>query len=286
MFPFMTKPAPQLLLYSVGINTYQRSPLRGCVQDSENMVRYLEARGYECHQLLDGEATLENMESFWAGAVSRVTYRDLLVIHYSGHGSTGPAADPDSETDHVDECLVSVDMRPFWDNRLGEILAKVNRRGQIFVVLDCCHSHTGTRELKALGTEAAGDSFRKAKSVPWEMLDQSDFPFYRRGLITDKAVAKSLAFPVVEFAACEAADVTYDAQINGVIQGCYTRAFLDSAMDLDEKTNSFLRPGYNARYLQLAVRTRLPSQEYPNKPQLVATPTQDHWRMWVPNQSR
>lgn len=286
MWDFITKPDPQLLLYSVGINAYQRSQLRGCVRDSNNMVEYLGTKGYECHQLLDGDATLENMDQFWAGAVARVTYRDLLVIHYSGHGSEGPSTGSDPEVDNKDQCLVSVDMRPFWDNRLGEILAKVNRRGQIFVVLDCCHSHTGTRELKPLGTEEAGDSFRKAKSIPFEMLDQSEYPFYRRGLITDKAVAKSLAFPVVEFAACEANDVTYDAQINGVVQGCYTRAFLDSAVDLDAKTKSFLRPGYNTKYFQAAVRTRLPSQEYPNKPQLVSTLTQDHWRMWVPNQSR
>lgn len=260
---------PALRYYGVGINAYPSSPLQGCVRDVHNLIELLEPRGWECSYLLDAAATGAEMEHLWREGVELTKPKDALIVHYSGHGSQGPSTM--EEGDRLDECLVDVQMEPFWDNRLGAILQDVHPHARVFVILDCCHSHTGTRLLAPLGVASAGDSYRKSKSLPTALLRQV------RGVAapTVRDLARDETRPIVEFAACRSDQVTYDAQINGVIQGCYTRAFIDAVKALDDSAG--LR-GYNVTMLQRAIRERLPSQEYDNEPQTLATPWQYRWK--------
>jgi hypothetical protein len=264
----------QVLLYSVGINRYRSSQLQGCVNDSNNIATYLKDRGAEVNQLLDEQATLSNMARFWQEGIGRVGPRDLLIVHYSGHGSEGPST---TEIDRTDECLVSQDMKPFWDNDMGSLLSRVHPYGQAVVLLDCCHSQTATREFLF----SSGVS---ARSIPFSELDY--VPARRALSPTTKDLAEARNWPIVEFAACESNDVTYDApQPDGTVQGCYTRALIDSATELDAD-QTWLSRGYTAKTLQARIRTKLPSEDYPNRPQLLATDWQQRWVMWKPDRTR
>ena len=254
--------------WSVGINAYRSSPLQGCVNDSFNLASYLKPKGFAVHQLMDGVATGQAMEDFWLEAVRNTMPGDLTVLHYSGHGSNGPTGMPADPG----QCLVSVDMRPFYASRLGEILTKLVEGGQLVVLLDSCHSETATRLV-------GHSTYRVPRSIPWSELDisQDPIPSYREAREFNlTALAKSPSFGMIEFAACQANDVTYDASINGQIQGCATRAWIDAGTELDQDWSG----GYSVHLFQSRVQTKLPNDEFPNRPQLQASAEQLDQVMW------
>lgn len=263
------EPVGRLMLWSVGINAYQSSPLQGCVNDSVNLGAYLAPKGAEAHYLHDREATGTAMESFWTRAMQEAGPNDTLVIHYSGHGSNGPSGLPDDPG----QCLVSADMRPFYASRLGKILSMANPETTVVVVLDCCHSETGTRLLGSA-------QYKVPKSIPWSELNTEwdRRPTWREHRAYNlAALARSPENGIVEFAACEANDVTYDAHIGDQIQGCATRAWIDAAVELDAESHTYTVAEYQAR-----VRTKLPNNEFPNWPQLQASEWQRSQVMWRP----
>ncbi|WP_226779635.1 caspase family protein [Oceaniglobus trochenteri] len=97
---------------------------------------------------------------------------DFVYLHFSGHGTQAPAADPSSELDGLDELFLPVDIGP-WndsvgtvenalvDDEIGEMLDRLRGRGaDVWVVFDSCHSGTATR-----GT-ATDDDVRQRQLAP------------------------------------------------------------------------------------------------------------------------
>lgn len=149
----------------VGIDDYPPPVprLRGCVNDIREMRQYLEARvdpgarGAEevlrIEQLLDGEATREAVIQALRTHLGQAGAEDVALFCYSGHGSQEPAPEEfwHLEPDRLDETLVLYDSRTpgSWDladKELAKLIAEVSSRGaHVVVVLDCCHSGSGTR---------------------------------------------------------------------------------------------------------------------------------------------
>lgn len=262
-------PAGRKRLYSVTINGYPGAQLQGCDNDGANLTEYLLPKGFEVHRLRETDATGPAMEAFWREGVRATGPGDLLVIHDSGHGSNGPSGLP---TD-PGQCMVSVDMRPFYASRLGKILdEELVEGGQVRILLDCCHSETGSR---AVGPT----SYRQAKSIPWELLDTSQDPLptlREHRAFNLVALARSPENGIIEFAACQANDVTWDAKIGGETQGCATRAWIDAATELDAEHPE----GYTVAEFHTRVLTKLPSSEFPNVPQVQADFSQRGRLMW------
>ena len=72
---------------------------------------------------------------------------DVLFVHYSGHGSNIPDASGD-EADHRDEILCPTDLDwadPLLDDWLRTLFDTTAAGVNLTVVMDCCHSGTGTR---------------------------------------------------------------------------------------------------------------------------------------------
>ena len=163
----------------MGINEYKSVPgLHGCLADVESMRGLLvDVFGFPPEQvkmLTDEEVTKDRVEE-WIGWLFQGTGAgDRLVLHFSGHGSYTADRDAD-ESDKVDELICLHDMdweRPgsyLVDDELYELLGRVPPEAQMLVVLDNCHSGTGTRtitpaELEILGSGARG--LRSAKTFP------------------------------------------------------------------------------------------------------------------------
>jgi pimeloyl-ACP methyl ester carboxylesterase len=145
----------------VGINDYPApvSPLRGCVNDVNRVEALLGARvaGHdnrlEVMRLTDGEATREAIIAGFRSHLSKAGPDDVVLFYYSGHGSQSPSP-PEFwhlEPDHLDETLVCWDSRlpggwDLADKELAQLISEVAEKGpHILVVLDCCHSGSGTR---------------------------------------------------------------------------------------------------------------------------------------------
>ena len=140
----------------VGINDYKGiSDLRGCINDVTNMrsilKTYLGFTNKDIRVLVDERATKANIIHRLKHMVDKAVPGDLLVFHFSGHGSQVRDRDGDELKDQMDEILCPWDMN--WDNgfitddTLNDIFRSLKPGVMLEVFLDCCHSGTGLRDI-------------------------------------------------------------------------------------------------------------------------------------------
>ena len=145
----------------VGVDAYPGTDRLECARvDVPNVVGLLRET-YQFPEknikvLRDHEATSAAIrQSFKTHLIDQVKPGDVAVFYFTGHGSTRPDMDGD-EADGLDELICPVDFSKLkWDEMitdddLGAWLKQINTRG-IVVILDCCHSGTGTRSASASG---------------------------------------------------------------------------------------------------------------------------------------
>lgn len=151
---FAAPPTQRALL--IGINNYLNvEPLHGCLNDVEAMRTLLTTR-YQfpknnVRTLTDTGATRVNILAAFQQLIDSSNPGDIVVIHYSGHGS--------QITDHnafnnQDETLIPYDYSrgsgvfPISDKQIANMLAQLcNRTQNVTVILDCCHAGGLTKAL-------------------------------------------------------------------------------------------------------------------------------------------
>lgn len=140
-----------------GINNYQsQTDLRGCVNDVENMHRLLtevfEFDDSQIHRLFNEEVIKVNIQREWQWLIQDAQPGDHLLFHFSGHGSYVPD-DQSDELDGFDEitCLYDMDFEQshtyLRDDEWNSMLQQVPAGVLMTVVMDNCHSGTGTRAI-------------------------------------------------------------------------------------------------------------------------------------------
>lgn len=153
----------------VGIDEYGAPvpQLRGCVNDVEAFADYLrqhaggDGGGSLATRILqDGQATREAVIAGFREHLAKAGPGDVALFYYAGHGSQEQAP-PEFwhlEPDRLDETLVCYDSREEggWDladKELAALIDEVSAGGaHVVVILDCCHSGSGTRDLDAQAT--------------------------------------------------------------------------------------------------------------------------------------
>ena len=164
----------------IGIDAYERNPLKGCVNDIDGIQRLLLERAkipadritrlvsphsdYVSPMAVEArEATLENIVAALARLGSGdVAETDRVFIYYAGHGTRlevddGGTAAFRGTFSRFREALVPVDgglngPTVLFDHELNELLANITKRTRaVTVVLDCCHSSGATRSLEPSG---------------------------------------------------------------------------------------------------------------------------------------
>jgi metacaspase-1 len=118
--------------------------------------------------IIDEKAKKEGILNALEDIKKKAGKDDVIVIHYSGHGQQ-IRDDNDDEIDGYDEALIPFDAHLRFkkdvytgenhlrDEEFGAILddirTKVGSKGNVLVILDACHSGTGTRGFgKSRGT--------------------------------------------------------------------------------------------------------------------------------------
>jgi len=144
----------------VGINRYPdpAHALNGCVNDVQQ-VRALLRQHYAFGDaaltvLIDGRATTAGIRAGLRWLVEGARAGDVLVFHYSGHGSQVPDRDGDETADGLDEIICPYDLDwddPIADDDLHAAVRELPEGATLTVVLDCCHSGTGLREPERSG---------------------------------------------------------------------------------------------------------------------------------------
>lgn len=171
---------PQKLALLVGINNYKYvyPTLQGAENDVDSMKVLLTSKAYgfkeaDIHILKNEQATRSNiLGEIDNYLIKRAGKGDVVVIHFSGHGST---LDDPSDPFLYDNTIVPYDSRDpgkkVWDIRDKELNARARRlsdnvgsNGNVTFILDSCHSGTG---LKAVGVpRAVAKDTRFGKTPP------------------------------------------------------------------------------------------------------------------------
>src|SRR6266566_751451 len=161
---------PSFWALLVGIDEYQAESvqdLNGCVNDVEAMriflLNQLGIPENHIRMLTNQQATraaiLHSFEAFLIDNPA-VAFNNQMLFHYSGHGSqmkdtTGVEPDGHNETivPH-DSRTHHPDVYDIPDKTLGALLARLAERkgNNITVILDSCHSGSGTRRIELPGT--------------------------------------------------------------------------------------------------------------------------------------
>jgi hypothetical protein len=150
----------------VGINAYPdpKHRLSGCINDVERMREYLVGRcdgsAFQLalvDPLTDVKATRQAVIDAFRDHLGQAKKGDVALFYFSGHGSQerAPREFWHLEPDKLDETLVCYDSRSgdpgcydLADKELAYLIEQVARdETHVIVILDCCHSGSGTRDI-------------------------------------------------------------------------------------------------------------------------------------------
>lgn len=139
----------------VGINAYPGAPLSGCLNDIDNMYKFLTERyGFspsDICMLRDGEATAANILAKLEWLID-VKPGDCAFFGYSGHGAQVPTGDHASEPDGLSECCCPVDFdwspqHMIIDKQFVKIFSRIPSGVTFNWLSDSCHSADLDREM-------------------------------------------------------------------------------------------------------------------------------------------
>jgi len=252
----------------IGVNRYRMAgaDLRGCVNDVRNMKAVLTGNyGFKAAQittLLDFAATRKAIESAIASLVLKASRGDVLLVHFSGHGSNVPDNDGD-EADRRDEILCPTDL----DDFLKKTVRAMPQGVSLTFITDCCHSGTITRAvlppdapvmeryLPSPWDLAAVESGRRTRGTMRGSLRQSSRTSRRsRDVVAVPGMREIL------ISGCRADQTSADAWIKGSYNGALTYYLVDVL------TNA--RGPLTNRELHQRVNAKLARAGYDQVPQL------------------
>ncbi|MEM9771079.1 MAG: caspase family protein, partial [Cyanobacteria bacterium P01_D01_bin.73] len=138
--------------------------LSGCVTDIESIELYLREQVagddwelVEPRILKNEQATREGLITGFQEFLCQATENDVALFYYAGHGAQERAPEEflPLEPDGMNETLVCYDSRTatgrdLADKELRYLIAQVAEKNpHILVLMDCCHSGGGTRDVAA-----------------------------------------------------------------------------------------------------------------------------------------
>jgi hypothetical protein len=261
----------------IGINDYPGtgSDLSGCVNDANDWSAELQKRGFKMAKLLDGDATGKNMLAAMRRTIAKGKSGDTVVLQYSGHGSYVDDVDGD-EPDGRDECLCPHDISskgPITDDELFQLYSAKKPGVRLLVISDSCHSGTVARFAPITtppSVRGANAPVRKVRFMP-----PAVFLSKRRLANLGERRAFRASSPPGRYGAllmagCQDTEFSFDAFFQGRPNGAFSFVALRELQKLKA----------GASYTQWfkAIRKALPSQQYPQSPNLYGSSTMKAWK--------
>ena len=233
----------------VGINNYPgiTNDLRGCVNDANDWAELLELSGFQIEKLLDGQATKHNILNALDQLITGATAGDQIVFTYSGHG-TSVADTSGDEVDSYDEALYVYD-GVLLDDQLRDLIQKLQPDVHMVVISDSCFSGTVTR---AMITDVSVPKYVKTDDIPEKAK-------LKRRFLSEEDMLEIL------LSGCSDSEYSYDAYINGRWNGAMSAFAL-----------TVIKKGQTYSEFYALLRGLLPSEQYPQTPQLEGSDENKH----------
>ncbi len=233
----------------IGINKYQipGSDLNGCVNDVKNLSGVLKTYyGFEekdITTLTDLQATKKAMQAAIQKLIKSGKKGDVLLLHYSGHGSNVPDDNGD-EADTRDEILCPTDLDwndPLRDDWLRKTFNKLRKGVSLTVIMDCCHSGTVTRAIIPPDAPVrerflpcpldlmATESGRKLRGTVSGQLGKAPRARKRKSDLVNAEIQELL------LTGCRDTQTSADAHIGGTYNGALTYYLVETIKEADGK---------------------------------------------------
>jgi len=267
---------PRKFALLVGINTYrypqQVSPLAGCENDAENMQALVtgkfDFKAGDIKILKSAQATHEEIvKAFQDHLIAQAQQDDIVVFHYSGHGSQMKDVSGD-EIDGLDETLVCHDSRDpagkvfdVSDDEINGLLKQLSQKTKnITLIFDSCHSGTVSRDVSGLAREAPKDKRQPPATPPAYALSE-------RGM-EDESDLRLKNVNYVLIAGCLSIEKSFELRENGKEYGTLTYYLVEALKNAGAKATY--------RDVMDKVRSRV-STKYPNQHPQLEGAAADHY---------
>lgn len=219
----------------VGINYVGTSnELQGCVNDATMMQSLLKTHfGFvdaEINMVLEKAATTAGIMSALTWLVVGSQPGDILLFHYSGHGSQVPSK---SEPDGLDEIICPIDLdwntKMITDDQLKAMFNQAPNGANVTVILDSCHSGTAldqVNEYQPQTTKGVMDKMGLAEEVKRYLPPPAHIQAMMHGHHVKQHMAhtRDVDQSVMLIAGCHSDQTSADAYIGGKYQGAATYA--------------------------------------------------------------
>ena len=227
----------------VGINNYPGifNDLKGCVNDAKDWSALLQGLGFETSLVLDSQATRANVKAALQSLIDATNAGDVAVFTYSGHGTQVSDKNSD-EGDLYDEAVYLYDGAVI-DDDLRAILNGIHPQAMLVIISDSCFSGSVTR----LAPEPSVPRFIPPPVSTTNKMARRSFLMPESGM------------PEILISGCSDSEYSYDAEFNGRPNGAMTAYAIQVI-----KQN----PNVTYREFYSGLRALLPSNDYPQTPQL------------------
>jgi hypothetical protein len=242
----------------IGINDYAPMgpggpDLRGCVNDVRDAagtyvsLGVLTAAPAYLRILTDARATRANILDGLKWLLTPTAKVDQLIFYYSGHGSYCVDTNHE-EVDGKDETICPHDYATagmIKDDEFRSAFTKLKPNVTLEVILDSCHSGTGTRELMAMENVPEDQKVNIRFVEP--PVDESFFldihpKLATRGFLKEIRTRQTVPVPGMNhvlWAACKDNQTSAEAPISGVYRGvfsyCYYKVLRTVGMRVSRK---------------------------------------------------
>lgn len=241
----------------VGINNYPGifNDLKGCVNDANDWSALLQGFGFQVSMMLDSQATRANVKNALQGLVNGTNAGDVAVLTYSGHGTQVTDKNGD-EGDLYDEAIYLYDGTVI-DDELRVILQGIHPQATLVVISDSCFSGSVTR----LAEEKGLPRF----VFPTESMEGR---VAKRSFLLPEA-----DMPEILISGCSDSEYSYDAEFDGRPNGAMSAYAIQVI-----KQN----PNVTYREFFAGLRKLLPSNDYPQSPQLEGSDANKDRKLFEP----
>ena len=201
--------------------------LHGCANDARDMANTLHilhivpAASGNMRLLLDRNATVQNILVGLEWLVAGAKPEETRIFYYSGHGTQVVDGWPVDEPDGRDEAICPHDFRTagvITDDKMAAIFSHLTPGVQLEVILDSCHSGTGTRDPQiAVRCVPPPDD-----TQAFVLEEYNSLPLKSKLKVRDLAPAN---LNHVLWAACKDGQTSQELPIGGVTRGVFTYWF-------------------------------------------------------------
>jgi len=226
------------LLFAINDYPGTANDLNGCLNDQIDLEKKLNSDfpGFVITKFKDSKVTTRTFIDKITEAISLLNEGDILLIHYSGHGTYTYDKNGD-EADGYDEAVYLYDGMVI-DDDIGSALSNIPEGSTVLLLFDSCFSGTVTREINKRGRFVA-----PPKGLPKPTFKRRRFLKENKNWIV--------------FSGCGEHQTSADAYINGRYNGAFTYFALKS-----------LQPGMTYKDWFNTIRTYLPGNGYEQAPEI------------------